>query len=134
MNIFSGKGISNLLIPPAIGVGLAVFKTAYFDGVPIESSMMMVEIGTTAVAFVITDIVGDMFLGLAEQHDDGSFGKKFEAILIEPPMHGAVYSLGKELFTPSGYYKGGFLETMVEGVFMYSSARFFSEPFLSMFD
>ena len=131
MSIISGKSLGNLFIPPIIGVGLAVFKSTFFYGIPIQSEAMMIEIGSSAVAFVVTDIIGDMVLGLQQQDADGNFGKAMEALLIEPPLYGALYSGSKELLLPNSVYKIGFFPGMFEGMFMCASTRFFAEPFVS---
>lgn len=132
MSIISGKSMANLFIPPLIGVGLTVFKSIFFYGIPIESQPMMIEIGSSAVAFVVTDIVGDMVLGLQQQDADGNFGKAIEALLIEPPLYGALYSGSKEFLMPNNFYKVGFFPGMFEGMFMYATTRFVAEPFVSV--
>jgi hypothetical protein len=131
MSIISGKSMANLFVPPLIGVGLTVFKNTFFYGMPLESREMMVEIGSSAAAFVVTDIVGDMLLGLQQQDANGNFGKAIEAMLIEPPLYGALYSGSKEILLPNNFYKIGFFPGMFEGMFMYASTRFFAEPFVT---
>ena len=128
----TAKSMAQLFIPPIVGVGLVVFKGVFFNGYPIESLPMYVEMGTTAVSFVITDLIGDYLLGATQQNDDNSFSKTVESLLFEPPMFGAMYSVGKELMMPNSLYKVGYGYGMAEGALAYASTRFFSDPIVNM--
>ena len=131
MSIITGKNMAQLFVPTIVGLGLTVFKTKFFYEIPIKSQASMVEVGVTSVAFIITDNVGDLLLGL-EQDTNGNFGKSIEALVVEPPLYGIIYSFGKELLLPNNFYKVGIMPGMFEGIFTYATARFFSEPFISL--
>lgn len=95
--------MAELFLPPMFGVGLVVFNGLFFNGYPLESLPMYIEVGTTAASFVITDFIGD-YLGATQQYDNGTFGKTMEAILLEPILFGAMYSAGKEMMMPNSLY------------------------------
>ena len=127
--ILTAKGLGDLFLPPAFGIGLVILKNMV-NGYSMYSMPMYVDIGVTAASFMITDVVGDL-LGATQQYDDGTFGKTMEAIIIEPLLFGGMYSVSRKMMLQK-YFSIGYVSSGVEGALLYSSARFFADPFVAV--
>lgn len=116
--------IVNMILPGVIATGLTIFKANQFGKLPLQSMGMYVEIGSCVAGYVVTNLVSDYAFQL---RDPDTFGKRIEALAIEPPFYAGLYTAGRKLM---GSNNLSIESGLFEGILIYACSQFISQPFI----